>query len=139
MQISTMIMAPLGIIAIVSLTWLLGGRRDATADEAQMRALLLAEYPDVTIADAFIAGDGSAIFRCLRGADGAIGIVRRIGDGFAVRCFGFDETEITVEKMAVGGRVVRLRFPDPAFPPLRLKTDALPPWLSAAPVEETAA
>ncbi len=134
MQTTTMIMAPLGIVAIVSLTWLFGGRRDATADEAQMRALLLAEYPDVTIADAFIAGDGCAIFRCRRGADGALGIVRRIGDGFAVRCFGRDETEMA----AVGG-AVRLRFPDPAFPPLRLKADALPPWLSAAPAEEAAA
>ena len=139
MQTTTMIMAPLGIVAIVSLTWLFGGRRDATADEAQMRALLLAEYPDVTITDEFVTGDGCAIFRCLRGADGALGIVRRIGDGFAVRCFGRDETEITVGEMAVGGGAVRLRFPDPAFPPLRLKADALPPWLSAAPAEEAAA
>ncbi len=127
MQTSTMIMAPLGIVAIVVLTWLLGGRRDARADEGRLRALLIADYPDVKIEHAYATGDGCGIFFCRKvGEDaGFLGIVRRIGDGFSVRCFRRDEVTLATTREAV----VKLRFPDPAFPPLRLRVEETPPWL----------
>ncbi len=129
MQTSTMIMAPLGIVAIVALTWLFGGRRNAAADDGRLRALLIADYPDVTIEHACATRDGCGIFYCGNADDDArfLGIVRRVGDGFSVRCFRCDEVRMTVSEDAV----VKLRFPDPAFPPLRLRAEETPPWLRA--------
>ncbi|MEO1174946.1 MAG: hypothetical protein AAFX94_23260, partial [Myxococcota bacterium] len=78
-----LIVAPVGVLSIVLLTWLLGGRFDGPVTREWVVRFLLTEEPPLTVLDAFISADGRSALVLLEGS--RLGVVSRVGDGLAFR------------------------------------------------------
>jgi|GEM_PF-713960 len=85
-----MIIAPFGVVAIVSLTWFFGGlKRPAKLDPEGATRRLLQDFPLLRIADWTITGEGDAALT--RDDQGRVAAIARFGDRLITRLWSKGE------------------------------------------------
>lgn len=85
-----MIIAPFGVVAIVSLTWLLGGlKRPAKLDPEGATRRLLQDFPLLRIAQWTIASEGDSALA--RDDQGRVAAIARFGDRLTTRLWAKGE------------------------------------------------
>ncbi|MEM6531965.1 MAG: hypothetical protein AAF654_05045 [Myxococcota bacterium] len=121
-----LIVAPTGVLFVVLLTWILGGRFSEPITAAWLERFLAGEEPPERAVASYIGVDGRAALVLLN--RGRLGVVARVGDGLAFRHI---DCEVRVERTA---EKLRIRPPGLTFPAvtMRCSDQDLPASLRAA-------
>lgn len=111
------------VLFMVGVAALLGFRRTARIDEAELQRLAAAE--GARVENAVVARNAKSALARLDG--GKLMIARVMGADISARVFPASAARIRSRR----GRV-SVAFADTGFPPLELVVDETPPWLLAA-------
>lgn len=106
-----MIIAPLGVLSIVTLTWLLGGLKSQAITRACVDMLFAQVEPPQSVRELYLASDGVCGLVLL--GDGQLAVVCRVGDGLAWRA-------IHRESIREEAGAFRIHGGGPTFPDVRL-------------------
>lgn len=109
------------VALMVFIAWMLGFRRAARLDEAELARIAAAE--GASVEGAVIAPDGKSAFARLSG--GKLMIVRVMGDDVSARI-----APASAARVSLAGGKLSAAFGDLGYPPLHMRVQAAPPWLA---------
>ena len=109
------------VLVMVGLAWLLGFRAKTRLDQQQLARL--AEAEGASLEAALVGADGLAGLARL--SNGKLLLARVMGDDVSVRTAPDAAVRLTLGE----GRLTAV-FADPGYPPLHVKLEHTPPWLT---------
>ncbi|MEL6759787.1 MAG: hypothetical protein AAFP04_05235 [Myxococcota bacterium] len=119
-----MIIAPLGVLSIVALTWFLGGLKTQAITRNCVDTLFAQAEPPCSVRELYLASDAFCGLVLL--GDGQLAVVCRVGDGLAWRAVGRESIREEAGAFLIRGG-------GPTFPDVRLKcgVDPVPHGIQA--------
>lgn len=114
-----LVLAPLGVAALVFLSWRLGGfTKAALRDEAHAREIFARDYPEKQVTETIVADTGESALLAL--TDGELGLIGVNGDRYVTRALGAG----SLREANTGEAVWTLRLRDFALPHVTVRLPA---------------